>query len=73
MPDFPLSQLPGLNKKMRKARLRTGLAPDRQVTWASMDPYVLDPAVGVETGRVACFGKGEDGTPLLLSTDPGSG
>ncbi|MEU8302873.1 hypothetical protein AB0C84_04865 [Actinomadura sp. NPDC048955] len=73
VPDFPLSQLPGLNKKMRKARLRTGLAPDQQVTWASMAPYVLDPAVGVETGRVACFGKGEDGTPLLLSTDPGSG
>jgi len=44
----------------------------QQVTWANRDPFVLAPAAGVETGRVACFGKGEDGTPLLGS-DAGVG
>ncbi|TYK53170.1 hypothetical protein [Actinomadura decatromicini] len=73
LPDYPLSENPPKNKKLRKARLRTGLAADQQVMWADDNPYVLDPAVGVETGRIACFGKGQDGTPLLLSDDPALG
>lgn len=71
LPAYPLSDNPQRNKKLRKARLRTGLAADDQVTWGDKDPYALDPVAGVETGRVACFGKGEDGTPLLGSADSG--
>lgn len=73
MPAYPLSESPPRNKKLRKARLRTGLAADQQVTWVNKDPYILDPVMGVETGRIACFGKGEDGTPLLLSADTAAG
>ncbi|TYB47936.1 hypothetical protein [Actinomadura chibensis] len=73
LPDYPLSQNPQKNKKLRKARLRTGLAADQQVMWADGNPFVLDPATGVETGRIACFGKGENATPLLLSDDPAAG
>ncbi|NEA23024.1 hypothetical protein [Actinomadura bangladeshensis] len=67
IPAYPLSDNPARNKKMRKARLRTGVAADQQVMWASGDAFVLDPVVGVETGRVACFGKGADGAPVLLA------
>ncbi|WP_344899252.1 hypothetical protein [Actinomadura meridiana] len=73
IPKYPLSQNPALNKKLRKARLRTGLAADQQVMWANKNPFILDPSTGVETGRVACFGKGQDGTPLLASSDPTTG
>ncbi|GAA2157696.1 hypothetical protein [Actinomadura napierensis] len=78
IPAYPLSESPPLNKKLRKARLRTGLAPDQEVMWTGgatplRDPLPIDPAMGLETGRIGCFGKGEDGTPLLLSGDPGVG
>lgn len=78
IPAYPLSQSPPKNKKLRKARLRTGLAPDQQVMWTGggrdlRDPIPIDPAMGLETGRIGCFGKAEDGTPLLLSADSGAG
>jgi hypothetical protein len=78
IPDYPLSQSPPKNKKLRKARLRTGLALDQQVMWTGggtnlRDPLPIDPAIGLETGRIGCFGKAEDGTPLLLSANPGVG
>ncbi|MGI5330446.1 hypothetical protein [Actinomadura nitritigenes] len=63
------------DKKRRKARLRTGLAPDQPVIWTgdgspNRHPYDLDPAAGVETGRIGCFGKGDDGTPLVGGGQP---
>ncbi|MER6810213.1 hypothetical protein ABT299_13125 [Spirillospora sp. NPDC000708] len=59
-----------MNKKRRKARLRTGLAPDQQVMWGSADDLVaLDPAEGARSGRIFCFGIAGDGTPLLVSGD----
>ncbi|MDL4815063.1 hypothetical protein [Actinomadura opuntiae] len=78
IPPYPLSESPPLNKKLRKARLRTGLAPDQEVMWTGggsplRDPLPIDPATGVETGRVGCFGRGADGTPLLLAGNPGVG
>ncbi|HEU5032802.1 MAG TPA: hypothetical protein VFV01_48325 [Spirillospora sp.] len=78
IPAYPLSESPPRNKKLRKARLRTGLAPDQEVMWTSgaaplLDPLQVDPAIGLETGRIGPFGKGENGTPLLLSDNPGVG
>jgi hypothetical protein len=63
------------DKKRRKARLRTGLAPDQPVIWtgegsSNRRPYDLDPAAGVENGRIGCFGKGDGGTPLVGPDQP---
>lgn len=53
-----------------KSLLRTGLQPTDLVLWgASADRIDLDPAAAVRVGRIHCFGKAEDGTPLLLGTD----
>ncbi|WP_346047269.1 hypothetical protein [Actinomadura chokoriensis] len=73
IPAYPLSDNPARNKKMRKARLRTGVAADQQVIWGKGDAFVLDPVMGVETGRVACFGKGADGAPVVLTGDSAAG
>ncbi|HEX5199064.1 MAG TPA: hypothetical protein VFW27_03905 [Actinoplanes sp.] len=53
-----------------KERLRTGLAADQLVLVCLGDsryPIDIQPAKGVETGRIDCFGKAADGDPLLLA------
>ncbi|WP_131735784.1 hypothetical protein [Actinomadura roseirufa] len=76
IPKHPndLATDPFIRKQLRKARLRTGLKADDQVIWTGTEtlrtPLVLDPAKAVQTGRIHCFGKANDGTPLLLSHDP---
>jgi hypothetical protein len=53
-----------------KSLLRTGLQPTDLILWGeAADRIELDPAAAVRAGRVHCFGKAEDGTPLLLKTD----
>lgn len=50
-----------------KSLLRTGLKPDDRVLWAMSDDRIeFDPAAAVRAGRIHCFGKTDDGTPLLL-------
>jgi len=59
-----------------KARLRTGLAPDQLVLVCLGDdryPYELDPATGVKAGRIHCFGKADDDSPVLLPADGDGG
>ncbi|MGC5343931.1 hypothetical protein ACPXCE_22000 [Streptomyces sp. DT24] len=51
--------------KVRKSRLRTGLSEDQWVMWDE-EPIAWSVAEAVRTGGAACFGRAEDGTPLLL-------
>jgi len=57
-----------------KSLLRTGLKPDDLVFWGNKgDCIELDLATATRNGRIHCFGKADDGTPLMLrdaSTEP---
>ncbi|MEO3780903.1 hypothetical protein ABGB16_29680 [Micromonospora sp. B11E3] len=55
-----------------RSRLRTGLAADQPVLLCLGDdrhPIEFEPARAVESGRIHCFGKADDGTPLMLPTN----
>jgi len=58
-----------------RSRLRTGLAADQLVLLCLSDdryPIDFEPATGVGSGRIHCFGKAADGTALLLAPDQDS-
>lgn len=59
-----------VSKLVDKSLLRTGLSHDQLVLWdMSGEPIDFDPAEAVRSGRIHCFGKADDGTPLLLSSN----
>jgi hypothetical protein len=57
------------HRQTERSLLRTGLAPDQLVLWGPStedDGIDFDPAAGARAGRIHCFGRADDDTPLLL-------
>lgn len=57
------------HRRTERSLLRTGLAPDQLVLWGPStedDVIDFDPEAGARTGRIHCFGRADDDTPLFL-------
>lgn len=58
-----------IHRLTERSLLRTGRAPDQLVLWGPStedDAINFDPVAAARVGRIHCFGRADDDTPLLL-------